>query len=121
MLTDFGKAIRLYRIEHGLLLKDMADKLGYPSSYLSAMEMGRKSVPDAYLEKLFDSFAFTEEEKTVIKKAAANSIATVKLDLTDAENSKRNLAICFARKFDGLSEAQISGLLKYLNKDGDES
>ena len=121
MLTDFGKIIRLYRIEHGLLLKDMANKLGYPSSYLSAMEMGRKSVPDAYLEKLFDSFVFAEEEKIAIKKAASNSVSSVKLDLNDVENSKRNLAICFARKFDGLSEAQISGLLKYLNKDGDDS
>ena len=66
MVTDFGKMIRVYRLEHGLMLKDMADKLNVPSSYLSAMEMGRKTISKEFIEKLIGLFSFTEEEKTAL-------------------------------------------------------
>jgi transcriptional regulator with XRE-family HTH domain len=45
MLTEFGQYLRKIRIDCGDLLKDMADKLGVTSSYLSAVETGKRNVP----------------------------------------------------------------------------
>ena len=46
-MTDFAKALRILRIERGEVLKDMADKLGITSSYLSAIECGKRKIEHA--------------------------------------------------------------------------
>ena len=46
MLTPFGQIVRKKRIDKFLTLKEMADALGVSSAFLSAVEMGRKAIPD---------------------------------------------------------------------------
>ena len=48
MLSPFGKFCRKLRLERGELLLDMAKKLQVQSSYLSSVEVGRKSVPESW-------------------------------------------------------------------------
>ena len=52
MLTEIGKFLRRYRIDNGLLLKDMAGKVGVTSAYLSAVENGKKRPRQQSLTKL---------------------------------------------------------------------
>lgn len=55
-LDSFGHALRDIRITEGLLLYDMAKDLGITSAELSAIECGRKPVPDwifGRLQKLY--------------------------------------------------------------------
>ena len=63
MITNLGKFLRVYRIEHGLLLYDMAKSLNMRSSELSGIEMGRKPIPTNFLEKLIEIYTFTISEK----------------------------------------------------------
>ena len=42
MLTSIGRFLRKLRIDHGEILKDMADALGVSSAFLSAVENGKK-------------------------------------------------------------------------------
>lgn len=56
MFTSFGKFARRLRIENGELLKDMAAKLDVTSSYLSAVEHGKKRVPDVWQEQLSEIY-----------------------------------------------------------------
>ena len=54
-LTPFGVAVRKARIDLEMSLKDMADATGVSSSFLSAIENGRKLLNDplyAQIEKL---------------------------------------------------------------------
>lgn len=44
MLSELGKALRVIRINRGLLLKDMACIIGVSSSYISSIE-NRKRRP----------------------------------------------------------------------------
>lgn len=46
------KTLRNIRLAKGELLKNMADKLGLGSAELSAIEYGRKPMPDDFPEKL---------------------------------------------------------------------
>lgn len=114
MVTELGKMIRIFRMEHGLLLKDMADKLGYPPSFLSAIEMGRKSVPEDFLEKFFNAYDIAADDRENFKEAAKNSVQSVKLDLMGTSNEQRKLAITFARRFEDLDEKQIAEIQKLL-------
>ena len=43
-LTPWGRLIRGWRIERGMLLMDMADALGMTAPQLSDYEMGRKEI-----------------------------------------------------------------------------
>ena len=45
MITEFGKALRKLRIDRGETLKIMADNLEMTSSYLSAIECGKRNIP----------------------------------------------------------------------------
>ncbi|KHF28295.1 Helix-turn-helix domain protein [Anoxybacillus sp. BCO1] len=58
MLTEFGRFCRKLRIDNGELLKHMADKLGVTSSYLSAVENGKRNVPQDWVEKNCKSLLF---------------------------------------------------------------
>ena len=49
-MTEFGKAIRILRIENNRKLKQDAEDLGVAASYISAIEHGKKQVSDSYLE-----------------------------------------------------------------------
>lgn len=49
MLTDLGRLLRKIRIDHGEILKDMANRFGVTASYLSAVENGKRAVPEAWV------------------------------------------------------------------------
>ena len=42
MITAFGKFLRILRMDNGEILKTMAEKLEVTSSFLSAVENGKK-------------------------------------------------------------------------------
>lgn len=52
MIPELHKYLREIRIEHGELLKDMADKLGISVSELSAIEHGRNPMPKGFMKKI---------------------------------------------------------------------
>ena len=56
MVTDFGKFCRKLRIDHDELMKDMAKKLDVTSSYLSAVEKGKRDLPDDWIEKISKAY-----------------------------------------------------------------
>ena len=116
MLTEFGRILRIYRVNHGITLKDMADNLSVPSSYLSSMEMGRKNISHDFLKKLFNTYQFSEQEIQGLKESVSNSCNVMKLDLRKSNREQRNLALEFARRFDSLDEDEIKVISQYLNR-----
>lgn len=52
MLNEFGKFVRQYRIEHGMLLFHMSKDLGVSPATLSGFEVGRYPVPDSWKKRL---------------------------------------------------------------------
>lgn len=56
-ITEFGKAVRKARIDAEVSLAGMATDLGTTPSFLSAMEMGRKKIPDSWVTNIETYFA----------------------------------------------------------------
>lgn len=61
MLTEFGKAIRKIRLDKGEILKDMAKRLGVSSACMSAVENGRKNVPEKWIDQIIEFYQLDEE------------------------------------------------------------
>lgn len=104
MLTNFGKALRKMRIDHGEFLKDMAEKLGVTVAYLSAVENGRREIPDQWIDILADKYFLDLNEKKELQSYAYENKDSVKIGLSGIEKEEREMALAFARSFRTLSE-----------------
>ena len=115
VITDFGKKMRVIRINCGEVMYDMAQKLGVTSSYLSAVENGKRKIPHDWVEKIGVLYNLSDEQKKELKEIAELSADSVKLNLEDISAEQRAVAMSFARKFDSLDLDTIKKLQKTLN------
>lgn len=117
MITEFGKRLRIIRMENGDLLKDMAALLGVASSFLSAVEVGRKNVPPQWVGIIANHYELDSKSREELRKLAERATTSVKLDMTKANNAQRNAALSFARSFNTLSDADADMIMKLLHKE----
>jgi transcriptional regulator with XRE-family HTH domain len=116
MLTEFGRYLRKFRIDCGELLKDMADKLGVTPSYLSAIETGKRNIPENWVEKIAGLYHLDLIEKDQLADAAANSVKSVTMDLERMAAPRREAALLFARKFEQADDSTIMTIRDLLKK-----
>lgn len=114
MLTRFGKQLRKLRIDRGEKLKDMADRLGVTRAYLSAVENGKRTVPDAWVYEIIESYDLNNSEAQELQRAAYENKSDLTIDLSNTENAE--VALSFARKFRQLTLEQADELQKMLDK-----
>lgn len=111
MLTEFGKALRKIRIDRQQLLKDMADNLGVSSAYLSAVETGKRRIPQDWVSKIATIYSLDSDSKANLQKAADNSVFDVTISLVNASEEKRNAVLSFARALDGLNDEDLRKIM----------
>lgn len=115
MLNAFGKMVRRIRLERGHLLKDMADILGVTSSFLSAVENGKKAVPETWVKIIVNRYNLDIPEAKALERAIEESKSSIKINLSGCGNYSRDVALSFAREFKqlGVEELeQINQILK---------
>ena len=113
MITEFGKLLRIIRINSGDSAKDMAQKLNMSASYLSTIENGKRNIPPDMEELLIRVYNLSEKDKAKLRKAMVDSSDTVKIDLTDLAEKKKQM-IYEITKGD-LDEATIDQLCEIIN------
>ena len=119
MLTAFGKELRKLRIMAGELIRDMAAKLDVTASYLSAVETGKRQIPDGWVNKISDLYNLSAQERNILQKAADASALSVKLDLNGLTDRRRQTAVLFAREFSDMDDEKLETIRKLLNKGDD--
>lgn len=114
MLTDFGKVCRRLRLEVNENLGDMAQRLGMKSSFLSAIENGKKNVPKTLCESIKEEYSLTSGQYAELVDAAETSKLQIKIQMKDMQNSDRNLVLSFARKFEKLDNSEKEKIMRIL-------
>lgn len=61
-MSNFGKRVKIIRIERDSMSKDFAEFMGCSPSYVSAMENGKKPITIAYLRKLIEYYSLSVDE-----------------------------------------------------------
>ena len=115
MLTAFGKVLRKYRIDHDLLLKDMADAINMSVAFLSAVEIGKKRIPVDLISKLKSFYTMDEETVKELLGAAAisnNEVRFVNLDRMELPDREGVLA--FAKNFESLEPYEKEKIISIL-------
>lgn len=116
MITSLGRFLRELRLNHGEKLKTMAERLGVSSAFLSAVENGKKKMPDSWNEKLTDLYNLSDVQKEYLQRAVIESGETVELNLKNSSMGNRELAISFARHFDTLDEETSQKIFEILKR-----
>lgn len=117
-LTAFGKALRNFRMDNGLSLKDMAEALDYSSPFVSAVELGKKSIPDGFVEKLRSEYDLSDAEYQNLRNLADVSAKEIKMDIAKHTPKDRDLIATFARRFEKLNENQKEAIMKTIKSGG---
>lgn len=118
MVTKFGKLLRKIRIDHGEILKNMADRLGVSPSFLSAVEVGRKSAPTGWSDIITDSYHLSEEQRKELREAEQEAVVSVKIDFANSEQPQRTAAFVFARQFGSMSDETAKQVIQLLSRSG---
>lgn len=115
MLSNFGKILRKYRIDHELLLRDMADAIGISIAFLSAVEVGKKKVPADLIGKLSSVYCLDKETIDNLREAAALSNNEIRFtDIDQLGRADRETILAFAKNFESLDAAKKKKLLSLL-------
>ena len=115
MLTAFGKALRKYRIDNELLLKDMADAINVSVAFLSAVEIGKKRIPADLISKLKSVYTLNEETVKELVEAAAISNNEVRfVNLNRMELPDREGVLAFAKNFENLGPDEKNKIISIL-------
>lgn len=118
MLSAFGKELRRIRLDKSELLKDMADRLGVTSSYLSAVEHGKRDIPSDWINKIICDYSLEKEQGEKLKKAAESSVLSVKISLKGKSAETADLVNAFARKLNSFSEEDVDKMMRLIDSAG---
>lgn len=117
MVTSFGKFLRNLRMDAGELLLNMAEKLDVSPAFLSGVENGKRKIPGAWLSKISALYKLSDEQFAKMKECFYDSNNEIEIGLDGLQDSRRNLAIAFARKLDSISQSDLEKIQKILNKE----
>lgn len=113
-MNDFGKFCRKLRIDHDEVMKDMALRLDCSSSFLCAVENGKKKILDSWYDRLIESYGLDREMTEQLRIAIDLSMDTISITLKEKSEADRHLIRLFFEKFDKLSAEErstIAGIL----------
>ena len=115
-LTEFGKFSRKLRIDNGELLKDMAIKLNVTVSYLSAVEIGKRNIPEKWEEEIVRAYNLNLQEREELIEAIIYSKKVFKINVENFEKEEKDLILMLARKVDNMDEKEKNNLKQILFK-----
>lgn len=115
-LTPLGKELRKLRIDAGERIADLAEELGCTSSFISAVELGKRSPPDDFIEGVTKHYRLDSSGEKNLRALALQSTSAVRIDLSKNQNDlSREVAVAFARAFPTIDAEKARALLAALD------
>lgn len=115
-MTELGIALRKIRLDKQELLREMAAKLNVSSAFLSAVETGKKRPPANFVNKVCDLYDLNSTEREELLHAAEMSLDEVRINLSETTSAQHQAAISFAKALNGLTDEDVSEIMRVFNK-----
>lgn len=119
MITKLGIFLRKLRLDTGEIMKIMAEKLEVSSAFLSAVENGKKKMPDDWYQKLITLYNLNTSSQKELKKAIEESQKSVEINVENLNSSKKKLVFSFARQLEKMDENEVKQIISFLKKGGE--
>ena len=120
MGVALGDFLRKLRLENCEIMRTLATRLGVSSAFLSAVENGKKKMPESWYEKLKELYDLDSLQMEKLQDAVLESSNILEINIQNASNADKQLAISFARKFESLDEETSKQIMNILNRGKEE-
>ena len=115
--TKYGEFMRVLRVKAHEVMGDTAKMLDVKIPFVSAVESGKRNVPEDWVPKIVEHYKLDSEKTAELLDAIESSKTQMKINLTSASNTQRQLAVQFQRSFEKLDEDTAEAIMKLLNKE----
>jgi transcriptional regulator with XRE-family HTH domain len=110
--TSLGQLLRKIRIDSGEVLMHMANKLKMSPAFLSAIELGKRSVPSDFVTNLVANYDLSNDVVTNVIHAIEDDKRIIELNLADADDQQIDAALAFTRRVKSMSPEELEALMK---------
>ena len=114
MASSFGKVMKEIRDPLNESLRTMAKRLGVSAAFLSALEVGKKTIPVEYADKIAKEYKLSQEMRDKIYVAIFETNKTIKLEVDDLNKEQKKVSLLFARKINNSDPDLIKKLKEAL-------
>lgn len=114
MLTPFGITIRKLRLDRGMRLLDLADKLRRSAAFVSAVETGKSPIPEGYVDEVARAMVLSSADAFALQRAADETTPVVRVHSLPA--AQREFVAAFARGVDKLPADLAEQIRKVIYK-----
>jgi Zn-dependent peptidase ImmA (M78 family) len=111
-LTQFGTKCREFRIRYNITMGDQAKGLGLSAAYISAIERGKRPVPEDFPDRVCEWMSLSEQDSRILREIASGERTVVKVFPKSGDRAL--LAEDFARDLNGLSPEAVRQLREML-------
>ena len=115
--TKYGEYMRVLRVKAHEVMGDTAKLLGVKVPFVSAVESGKRNVPEEWIPVLIEHYDLDAAGQAELRDAIESSRTQMKINLISASNTQRRLAVQFQRSFENLDEDTAEAIMKLLNKE----
>ena len=116
-MNSFG--ICMKKIRKNESLRAMASRIGISPTFLSAMEVGKKSIPIDYADKIRNIYSLDEKTYEELFDSIIETNKCITLETDKMTEEQKKIAMIFARKIDTLPKKTISQIRDMLTKNYD--
>lgn len=117
MLTQLGIFFRKLRLDSGEIMKEMADKLNVSASFLSAVENGKKKMPDSWYKCIINLYDLDKDKQNELMQAIEESQKFIEINLEDLSVDKKRLAFSFARELQNMGKEDVDKMKSFFSKE----
>ena len=110
--TGLGQLLRKIRIDSGEVLMHMASKLKMSPAFLSAIELGKRSVPSDFVTNLITNYDLDNDVVTKIIHTIEEDKRIIELNLADADDQQIDAALAFTRRVKSMDPKKLEALMK---------
>ena len=114
--TSLGQMLRKIRIDSGEVLMHMANKLKMSPAFLSAIELGKRSVPSDFITNLVANYNLSNEVITNVIHAIDEDKRIIELNLSEADDQQIDAALAFTRRVKSMSPVELEAIMKIFKK-----
>lgn len=102
-------------------MKDTAVSLDVTTPFLSAVENGKKKIPDDWFEKISAIYDLGSQDKKDLMVAIEQSQSKITLNLENCDEKQKELVFQFQRSFPNIDEDTTKQIIEILNRKEEEN
>lgn len=115
MITEFGKALRKMRIDRNEYIKDMAEKLYISVAYLSAIENGKRAIPENLVGGIARAYRLEQDEVDALNQLKDKSNREVRISLIGKTSKQIEVILHFAKCIGAMNDEKLDKIVRIMD------